>query len=97
VSRKYPVSIHLLVERESSEIEVKVSGDFHPGRSARTGGPPDTRQREGDNTVIETDYDALEEGGHLCPGSPSARCIYDSSNDPAHDSCLFCGEPSERK
>ena len=24
-------------------------------------------------------------------------CIYDCLNDPAHDSCLFCGQPEERK
>lgn len=30
-------------------------------------------------------------------GSPTGHCVYDDVNDPAHDSCLFCGEPRERK
>jgi hypothetical protein len=37
--------------------------------------------------------------GWDCPDSrnPSGFCCYDSKGDPAHDSCLFCGDPEERK
>ncbi len=30
-------------------------------------------------------------------GSPTGYCVYDNMNDPANDSCLYCGEPRERK
>lgn len=45
----------------------------------------------------------LEDAAHLafgayeCPTSPTGRCIYDDRDDPAHDDCLFCHDPSERK
>lgn len=33
-----------------------------------------------------------------CPkGSPTGHCVYDDDRDPNHDSCLFCGDPRERK
>jgi hypothetical protein len=34
---------------------------------------------------------------HDCPFSPIETCVYDDQNDPAHDTCLFCGDPEERK
>lgn len=32
-----------------------------------------------------------------CPKSPFGYCAYDKVDDPAWDTCLFCGEPYERK
>lgn len=32
-----------------------------------------------------------------CEESPTNKCIYNIENDPVRDSCLFCGEPDERK
>lgn len=32
-----------------------------------------------------------------CSTSPVGYCVYDIVEDPAHDDCLFCGEPEERK
>lgn len=32
-----------------------------------------------------------------CPDSPFGWCAYDHWEDRAHDSCVFCGDPSERK
>lgn len=32
-----------------------------------------------------------------CPDSPFGLCAYDHYDDPAHDDCIFCHEPSERK
>lgn len=29
--------------------------------------------------------------------SPTKHCLYDDDEDPAHDQCVFCGEPYERK
>lgn len=29
--------------------------------------------------------------------NPLVRCVYNESEDPAHDRCLFCGHPEERK
>lgn len=39
----------------------------------------------------------LVEGVHDCLKSPIGVCVYDEDNDPCHDDCLFCGDPSERK
>ena len=35
--------------------------------------------------------------GHDCPPSPIDNCVYDTSEDPAKDTCIFCGDPWERK
>ena len=32
-----------------------------------------------------------------CPDSPYGLCTYDHYEDPLHDNCIFCHEPSERK
>jgi hypothetical protein len=32
-----------------------------------------------------------------CSESPIETCVYDEEKDPAHDICLFCGDPEERK
>lgn len=32
-----------------------------------------------------------------CEKSPIGWCVYDKVEDPAHDSCVFCGEPEKRK
>lgn len=32
-----------------------------------------------------------------CQKSPIGCCMYSKNEDRAHDSCLFCGEPEERK
>lgn len=32
-----------------------------------------------------------------CEDSPAGICVYDGDMDPAHDHCLFCGQPHERK
>jgi hypothetical protein len=36
-------------------------------------------------------WDCEDEGNRI------GTCIYDRWNDPVMDSCLFCGEPYERK
>lgn len=35
--------------------------------------------------------------GHDCPQSPIHTCVYDEGEDPCMDTCLFCGDPWERK
>lgn len=35
--------------------------------------------------------------GWTCPKSPTGYCVYDDVEDPDHDSCTICGDPSERK
>ncbi|MCK5602147.1 hypothetical protein KAR91_09765 [Candidatus Pacearchaeota archaeon] len=37
--------------------------------------------------------------GHMwiCPEWPGGVCVYERWADPAHDECLFCGLPQERK
>jgi hypothetical protein len=47
-----------------------------------------TQQKEIYNFVI---------GSWDCESSPYGHCIFDHENDPAHDHCLFCGGPDERK
>jgi len=32
-----------------------------------------------------------------CPLSPLEFCVYNEAEDPAHDCCIFCEEPQERK
>lgn len=32
-----------------------------------------------------------------CSKSPTGMCVYDNIEDPAHDSCVFCHEPEDRK
>jgi hypothetical protein len=32
-----------------------------------------------------------------CEDSPVKYCVYDIVEDPAHDDCLFCHDPEERK
>jgi len=32
-----------------------------------------------------------------CPKSPFGWCAYHDYDDSAHDNCVFCGEPEERK
>ena len=32
-----------------------------------------------------------------CKESPHLYCEYDDDEDPAHDSCVHCGDPYERK
>lgn len=32
-----------------------------------------------------------------CPESPTESCIYNVTEDPMEDFCLFCGDPRERK
>ncbi len=32
-----------------------------------------------------------------CKASPFRTCLYNKFEDPAQDSCIFCGEPNERK
>jgi len=38
----------------------------------------------------------LDIGDWDCPTSPIGVCVYDTSEDPACDECLFCGIPNER-
>lgn len=37
--------------------------------------------------------------GHAweCPDSPTAKCVYHDETDPAHDNCIYCHQPEERK
>jgi len=32
-----------------------------------------------------------------CSTSPVGYCVYDIVEDPAHDDCIFCHDPEERK
>lgn len=32
-----------------------------------------------------------------CSESPFGWCMYHRIHDPAHDGCVFCGQPQERK
>lgn len=36
------------------------------------------------------------QGGWRCEKSPTGGCVYDRVEDPWHDNCLVCGEPSDR-
>lgn len=45
--------------------------------------------------ALGIDYVAL--GNYACKHSPTGKCFYDDDTDPGYDSCLMCGNPSERK
>lgn len=38
-----------------------------------------------------------DESFWFCPKSPNHICKYDDKKDPAHDNCIYCGQPEERK
>jgi hypothetical protein len=42
-------------------------------------------------------YYGMPLGNWKCPTSPWERCVYFDDVDPAHDFCLYCGSPEERK
>ena len=44
---------------------------------------------DGHNHVVDTMWG--------CEDSPFGWCAYHRFDDPAHDSCIFCGDPQERK
>ena len=33
---------------------------------------------------------------HNCPKSPTGHCVYNDETDPAHDDCIYCGDPEDR-
>lgn len=33
---------------------------------------------------------------HACTASPTGGCVYNNFVDPAHDDCIYCGEPEDR-
>jgi hypothetical protein len=43
------------------------------------------------------DGNRLTLGNWDCPTSPTGSCIYDATEDPCLDDCLFCHDPDERK
>jgi len=53
--------------------------------------------------ILHTLLPEVEEPFHLhlgkweCADSPTDQCVYHDFTDPAHDCCVFCGDPSERK
>ena len=45
----------------------------------------------------DLDWQDIERGWSWdCPTSPTGNCVYDTSEDPMKDSCLFCEEPCDR-
>ena len=42
-------------------------------------------------------YHDVSFGDWDCEDSPTGYCIYGFYDDYAHDSCIYCGEPDERK
>jgi len=53
------------------------------------------------NEHANLQLDALETGNFpyewVCEESLIGKCIYDNFEDPCLDSCLYCGDPYERK
>ena len=55
--------------------------------------------------ALESIQDKLEGGGLCheigitwnCDKSPIGLCVYDNLEDKAHDDCVFCHQPQERK
>ena len=65
------------------------------------------RIRDAESALIELTHEAYEQCGHHpaymalgyndCDISPFTICAYNLVDDPAHDNCVFCHEPHERK
>ena len=60
---------------------------------------------EAECNALESMKETLEGGGFChyigtawdCEKSPIGLCVYDSMKDRAHDHCVFCHGPEERK
>lgn len=65
-------------------------------RSVRTvcNHPHVVKDRRSDGASCQ---DCKESLGWYCETSPTKTCQYDEENDPACDSCIYCGDPDERK
>ena len=55
------------------------------------------RAREVVSSTLAVDPDSLEFGYYDCGKSLTNHCVYNVEEDPCQDSCLFCGDPRERK
>jgi hypothetical protein len=55
--------------------------------------------KDWDPEVLESNFLVPPRGVIMwhCASSPIYTCVYDNLKDPAHDHCVFCGLPEERK
>lgn len=49
---------------------------------------------EGSDEMV---HNLIGDGHWKCPQSSVGHCVYNNEHDPAHDICLVCGHPEERK
>ena len=49
------------------------------------------------DTGLENPNTDITYSGWDCPESIIGKCVYDEDEDPGHDCCIYCNEPSERK
>jgi hypothetical protein len=55
------------------------------------------RERELVATTYGIELPHVVLGGWPCPDSITGHCVYDGAEDPSHDDCVVCHDPSERK
>jgi len=58
---------------------------------------PMIKKNFGDDLNITMCVVCGEDLGWFCPKSETKLCEYNDDEDPAHDHCLHCGHPEERK
>jgi len=74
---------------EAQELESKLRDYLFAYHNKLLKYPPDSLYREM--------YIFPTIGGLECPESPIKICCYDWVLDSAHDHCIFCHQPEERK
>ena len=72
------------------EIALKEAGVFIPYRSMAT------REEQPEGSCDDAQWFYINDFWD-CPTSPFGLCMYHIIHDPCHDTCVFCGNPEERK
>jgi hypothetical protein len=80
------------------EIDQRLSEAFGAEQVARRAIATARKEREEYvSGLVDLPPESISIGGHNCPESPTRTCVYNDAEDPCHDQCIICQEPSERK
>ena len=95
---------------EKSKIAIKTMRDEIRALERKITEEADKSMKAEDVSIPSTNMDGTETEGMNddaqwfyisdswdCPGSPFGLCMYHIIHDGAHDTCVFCGDPEERK
>jgi hypothetical protein len=93
----------MITKLRVEELNAKMNGSFAQFKSAQGEYMNDKFQLEDAlaelYNVTTVDTQDLRYTAWKCESAfnPIDKCFYDGDNDPAHDSCVMCGQPEERK